>query len=138
MITSFPSEFIAHRLRLVAQLKADVNARKILHWTIKYHLSGIVTSPTFSLHANFFALFVDVGYSVFVMYLPISFYTCYRLLLPKDNINSEVSKMKETSANVNRESESRKYYLTELSYVIYFYTILNLSTTLYSINLYVI
>ncbi len=46
--------------------------------------------------------------------------------------------MKVTSANANRESESRKYYLTELSYVIYFYTILNLSTTLYSINLYVI
>lgn len=90
MITPLPSEFIAFRLWLVAQLKADVNARKILHWTIKYHLSGIAMSPTFSLYANFFALFVDVGYSVFVMRLPIGFYPCYRLLLPKGNINSEV------------------------------------------------
>ena len=73
-------------------------------------------SPTFSLYANFFALFVDVGYSGFVMRLPISFYPCYRLLLPKGNINSEVSKMKETSANVNTENESRKYYLSEFSY----------------------
>lgn len=31
MITPLPSEFIAFRLWLVAQLKADVNARKILH-----------------------------------------------------------------------------------------------------------
>ncbi len=89
-MTSAPSEFIAFRLWLVAQLKADVNARKILRWTFSYHLSGIAMSPTFSLYANFFASFVDVGYSVFVMRLPISFYPCYRLLLPKGNINSEV------------------------------------------------
>lgn len=46
---------------------------------------GYRNEPDFFFVRKFFALFVDVGYSGFAMRLPIGFYPCYRLLLPKGN-----------------------------------------------------
>lgn len=56
------------RLKWLAQVKADVNARKILPKTLSFHLVRFVTDLIFSLYANFFALVVDIGYSEFAMY----------------------------------------------------------------------